>query len=370
MAQPGRDAALPAWYYAPRPLPGGAPRAGEATRLCPADSTALEQRYNALKAPLRTGPPPPPPREPQLAPSGPVVRSGLWEADAQLRWLGPCYRSDAPRGEPRGAFASAFGATDATSATSEAGSHEEAADRGSAEPGASRPTSALRDGAAAVLVRATWFVDVKGDLLPVAEPLAAMLEHAYRAAAGAPGRTTLGGPAVGPSGGPLLAVFGADGDAWLVPDGLATKLSAAMQASAGPVLGSAGSLPPAPGAQRLRRGFSEAHAAPLGEDESGDAKAAAAGEVTHLVLTTHGIGHALDFVSHAASAGVVRDVMRRLPGGLMDGLAGRLLVLPVQWRKGLQLTGDDGALDALLPDAQALRQVREEGVCTCPACVC
>jgi len=285
-----------------------------------------------------------------------VVRSGLWEADAQLRWLGPCYRSDAPRGEPRGAFASAFGATDSGgSAASDAG-REEAGESGTGDHPGSRPDAAL-----GLLIRATWFVDVKGDLLPVAEPLAAMLEHAHRAANGAPARTQLGGPAVGTTGGPLLAVFGSDGEVWLVPDGLATKLSVAVQLSAGPVLGSAGSLPPAPGAQRLRRGFSEAHAAPLGEEEAGDAKAAAAGEVTHLVLTTHGIGHALDFVSHAASAGVVRDLLRRLPGSPLESVAGRLLVLPVQWRKGLQLAGDDGALDALLPDAQALRQVRDPG---------
>jgi hypothetical protein len=316
-----------AWYLARAPLVGAA-KAGECTRLCGADVAALEAAHAALGAPPRSAPAGEPPGA--AAPAGVVIRSGLWEGDAaSLRWASPCYASDA------------------------------APPAAGAAPSAAAPSGPL------LLVRATWFVDGgKGELLPVGEPLAALLESAYSASGAPSGRVQLGGPGL-PSG--LQAVFTPDGEAWLVPDGLAAKLSAAVAGfsdrSGGGASASLAALPPAPGAARLRRGFSEALAAPLAEDEAADARTAAAGAVTHLVLTTHGVGHALSFVDAASNAASLRDAMRKLPSVLAaadkaPGSPGRLLLLPVQWRKGLALAGDEGALDDLLPDTATLRPLR------------
>jgi hypothetical protein len=383
-------AAAAAWYFSKAPLLGTS-KAGDCTRLCAADSAALEAAHAALGSPPRHILPAAVPAAAAAsaatsapAPAGLVVRSGLWEGDAaSLRWLTPCYPSDA---------AGSLGS----------------------------------DAPPLCLVRATWFLEAKADLYPIGEPLSAQLESAYTlagagaasvaaaaAAAAAAGaaltppiahRAQLGGPGL-PAG--LLAVFTPDGEAWLVPDGYAAKLSAAVGASfdrgataaaaSAALAASAGAaglaLPPAPGAVRLRRGFSEAAAAPLAEDEAADARAAGAGDVTHLVLTTHGVGHSLEFVDAASNAASLRAAMRKLPAALGGGGAtgsgsntpgglaspaappspfssasasanvsaappGRMLLLPVQWRKGLALAGDEGALDALLPDTAALRPLR------------
>jgi hypothetical protein len=198
--------------------------------------------------------------------------------------------------------------------------------------------------------------------LPLGEEAASLLEAAYLANAGAaaqpgaPVRVALTGPN-GPSLG-LCANLTADGHAWLVPDGLSARLGAAAASAAAQAAGlggiTAGPPPPAAGAVRLRRGFAESLAAPLGEDEEADARAAAAGDVTHLVLTTHGVGHSLSFVDASSNAAQLRDAMRRLP----QPVSGRLLLLPVQWRKGLALAGDEGTLDAVLPDSSTLRPLR------------
>jgi len=325
-----------AWYFSEAPLVGVA-RPGEVTRLCGADSAALEAAHAALGSPLRTGAPAQPPATPAGAPPGVVVRSGLWEADrASLRCLVPCYHNAAG---PQPPAASPARGTPAPA------------------PASAVPTTAL------CLTRCVWFADGSGkEILPLGEEAASLLEAAYLANAGAaaqpgaPVRVALTGPN-GPSLG-LCANLTADGHAWLVPDGLSARLGAAAASAAAQAAGlggiTAGPPPPAAGAVRLRRGFAESLAAPLGEDEEADARAAAAGDVTHLVLTTHGVGHSLSFVDASSNAAQLRDAMRRLP----QPVSGRLLLLPVQWRKGLALAGDEGTLDAVLPDSSTLRPLR------------
>ena len=328
-----------AWYFSDAPLVGVA-RAGEVTRLCPADCALLEAAHAALGTPRSGGAGPAPPGASDDAP-GVVVRSGLWEADSgALRWLTPCYSDAPPSAPPPASPARSGGSTPAASS--------------SAPPAG--PTRLW-------LTRCVWFADGKGaDIAPLGEEAASVLEAAYVANAGAaaqpgaPVRVALtppGAPALG-----LCAALTSDGNAWLVPDGLSARLGAAAASAAAQAAGlggiTAGPPPPAPGAIRLRRGFAESLAAPLGAAEEADGRAAAAGAVTHLVLTTHGVGHSLSFVDASSNAEQLREAMRRLP----QPNAGRMLLLPVQWRKGLALAGDEGTLDAVLPDSSTLRPLR------------
>ena len=261
------------------------------------------------------------------------MRSGLWEADrSSLRWLSPTYPSDAP-GKP----------------------------------------------APLPLVRATWFQEQSGggmsgrkpDLLPIGEPLAELLNStAAKAPWTSPVRAgrevKLEGPGL-PSG--LRALFVSESEAWLVSEFMALRLNETMNAlnslaraagvvSESPSSPTSSELPPMPVAQRLRHGFSEALAAPLSEEAQADESVAAQGPVTHLVLTTHGIGHSLDFVEHGSDARTLGESIRRLEASGGSASSGRLLVLPVQWRKGLSVTGDPGTLDSLLSDAPAIRPMR------------
>jgi len=250
-----------------------------------------------------------------------VIRSGLWEAEETLRYIRPCYPLDVVQ-----------------------------------------PPLAL--------VRSTWFVEApasgvvsvgsrkSGDLLPLGEALCRQLDASAATSQPGAGRPAvrIGGPGLPAE---LRVFFITDTEAWLAQDNLASRVADAILNSTRDATSSASrAVPPVAGALRLRRGFNVALAAPLGDDETADAQAASSGPVTHLVLSTHGIGHGLEFVNTATTAASLRSMLRAAPqaAGCVPG--GRLMLLPVQWRKGLALTSDTGALDALVPDAASAAPLR------------
>lgn len=309
-----RDAAC--WFYGRAPLLGVG-KQGEYTRLCPADCAALDAAHAARAGALsRTSPCSPPEGPTSVSQPGVVVRSGLWEADEPLRYLRPCYPLDVVT-----------------------------------------PPLAL--------VRSTWFVETPptvvgvgsrkaGDLLPIGEVLCHQLDASAATAQPGAGRPAvrIGGPGLPAE---LRVYYITPDEAWLAQDNLASRVAdALLNSTRDPSRG----VPPIPGALRLRRGFNPSLAAPLGDEEAGDAGAAAAGPVSHLVLSTHGIGHGLEFVNTATTAASLRSMLRATPGGAGCVPQGRVMLLPVQWRKGLALSSDTGALDVLVPDAAAALPLR------------
>ena len=312
MLQPPMSAA---WYFGRSHSPGTS-KPGQWVRLCGADGACLEAAFCARTASCGPASVSPPPTAPRASP-GVVVRSGLWEADDSLSWLTPCYPGD-------------------------------------------------RDEAPLALLRCLWFTEAKGDLLPLGVFVASSLERAFASLSPPrddapppplPLRVPLCGPGL-PS--ELRATFLSDAEAWLSEGDTLKSRIASLGASLGGgaasgAAGSAssGSLPP-PGSVRLRRGFVVSLAAQLGEAEAADERCSSS-PVTHLILTTHGIGHSLERVSMTEGVASLRDALSRASAASSSASAPappscRALLLPVQWRKGLVLTGDGGAgLDALLP---------------------
>ena len=289
---------------------------GEYTRLCPADCAALDAAHSAKAHLSRTSPCSPPQGPTSVTQPGVVLRSGLWEADEPLRYLRPCYPLDVV-------------------------------------------TSPL------ALVRSTWFVETPptvvgvgsrkaGDLLPIGEALCHQLDASAATAQPGAGRPAvrIGGPGLPAE---LRVYYITPDEAWLAQDNLASRMADALLSS---TRDTSRGVPPIPGALRLRRGFNPALAAPLSDEEAADAAAAAAGAVTHLVLSTHGIGHGLEFVNTATTAASLRSMLRASPGCAGCVPQGRVMLLPVQWRKGLTLSSDTGALDVLVPDAAAALPLR------------
>ena len=200
------------------------------------------------------------------------------------------------------------------------------------------------------VVRATWFVQRFSRWLPLGLQLTDSLENAFAAQVWATRRTTQPGGLLAarvelrsPPG--AHALFSSEFDAFLCTEAALGKLQHAV--------GLSGGDKGAPGL-RLRRGWRDDNASPLGEAEAADAVAAAT-PITHLCLVTHGIGHRLEVVDVERDATLLR--------GAADALAkehcasGRLMVLPVQWRQALD-GRTERLLDNITPDVASLRPLR------------
>jgi hypothetical protein len=207
------------------------------------------------------------------------------------------------------------------------------------------------------VLRCTWQCQRWSHWEALGAPLTALLEIAWRSGAWRERAVQPGAAAITaarvelaaeglPSG--LHALFVSDSECYLVQDNLQSKLSHAV--------GLDGGVKGAPGL-RLRRGWEGDDAAPLHDDEADDERAAVM-PPTHLVLVTHGIGHRLEFVDVASDAAAFRKAARALTAQHVPPGAGRLVALPVQWRKAGDLRAER-ALDAITPDAPALLPVRQ-----------
>ena len=301
---------------------GGLPGRGDWRRLCKSDSAALEARYAASPeafdacwarqwpADGAAAPPAPPPLgEPARDEAGeaPVlVRSGLYEVCVPSRTMWSLYWEGTARQR---------------------------------------------------VLRSTWFAERWRAWEPLGAPLTALLEIAWRSGAWRERAVQPGAAAItaarvelvaeGIQSG-LHALFVSETEMYLVQDTLQNKLSHAV--------GLDGGAKGAPGL-RLRRGWVGDEATPLHEDEADD-ECAAVTPPTHLVLITHGIGHRLEFVDVAADAAAFRKAARALSAQHVPPGAGRLVALPVQWRKSVDLRAER-ALDSITPDAPALLPVRQ-----------
>lgn len=220
------------------------------------------------------------------------------------------------------------------------------------------------------VMRATWFAEKSGEWVPLKESLADSLETGYRSAVWLPRKGLTieqpdgSGPAarfnfdtsVEKSG--LYALFYSETEAYLVRDSNFAWLAKLGATSAA-----------APNRMRLRRGYQLPTAKGALEKEA-DIKqevlddAAAAVPVTHLLLAVHGIGQTLSRANIAQDALAIRAAIYQVArdqeasGGLgQGGHVGRIEVLPVQWRKTVNLEVDMMAAQLMPPGIPGLRQV-------------
>ena len=213
------------------------------------------------------------------------------------------------------------------------------------------------------VLRALWFVEKHEEFQPCGFPLSEILEaaHAARvwnsATPQANGLTAARVPvstgaraAMGFTSG-LHALFESETAAWLAVDSIPGKLLHAT--------GLSGGDKSSPGL-RLRRGIVPSAFPPLGEEEREDDRTAHL-PVTTLLLVTHGIGHSLDFVDIITDAACLRRNLNAhsrsfAPPEGGSRPAGRVMLLPVQWRQQLVLAGER-SVDDLVPESVSLRQV-------------
>lgn len=160
----------------------------------------------------------------------------------------------------------------------------------------------------------------------------------------------------------LYALFASPHDAWLVRD---SSFAWLKRLGAGAAAG--------PTRMRLRRGYAPPPTkaaldkeADLKQEEADNAAAAA--PPTHLLLAVHGIGQMLSAANIAADAACLRAGLRAVErdadaaaaaaaGAAAGGQRGRVEVLPVQWRKTLNLEVDVQAAALMPPGIAGLRGV-------------
>uniref|UniRef100_A0A1D2AB48 DDHD domain-containing protein n=1 Tax=Auxenochlorella protothecoides TaxID=3075 RepID=A0A1D2AB48_AUXPR len=227
------------------------------------------------------------------------------------------------------------------------------------------------------VLRGTWFAEkAPGDWVPLKESLAEQLEEGYRQQLWLPGRMS-GKPGSSPvpvSGGRptragaaeetlkggklelntrvdrgLHALYAAPGEMYLCPSGTMAWITKR--------LGSEGRM-------RLRRGYVPPTQARGILEKEADLKAEAADAaasstpVSHLILAVHGIGQTLSSASISTDTSTFRSIVREAEADLYPvGVAGRVEVLPVQWRRILDLRVDEVARGLIPPGLAALRQV-------------
>ncbi|KAK9808811.1 hypothetical protein WJX72_004107 [[Myrmecia] bisecta] len=209
------------------------------------------------------------------------------------------------------------------------------------------------------VLRATWFVEKGSDWVPVKESLADELEEAYRSQIWNPelrhvkvhkqglvaarvDLTTLTQESKG-----MYALFASESEMYLCKDDSYTWLSAKVKSNA------------PPGA-KLRRGYKEPNQGSMEVDVKAEEvdNAGAQVPVTRLVLAVHGIGQNLIASNIAEDAGSMRNNIRQMTMEQLteaERRSGRVEVLPVQWRKHLNLEVDALAKALMPPGVGSLR---------------
>eukprot|EP01134_Creolimax_fragrantissima_P008529 CFRG8529T1 len=80
--------------------------------------------------------------------------------------------------------------------------------------------------------------------------------------------------------------------------------------------------------------------------------------LSHVLFVVHGIGQALDGVDIVDDVNSLRKVIHSMASRFHDNLQGQLIVLPVQWRKGIKFEDEEGtSIDDITVDG--VRPLRE-----------